>query len=190
MTYLKNDKVTKSGILMSEYLARALKKEIANLPFVDFFNSKVTLVPTPKSSLLKPGTLWVPERLTASMVKNGLGGSSEPCLERTKAVSRSSGQRDGAKRPKALHHYESTHVKKLLFEPEEIIPVDDVVTRGATIMGGVNRLKEAFPNSKIRAFAMMRVMSDAEAFVDVKDPCVGTITMHGDYTSRKPQYPY
>lgn len=37
MTYLKNDKVTNSGILMSEYLARALKKDIGRFPFVDFF---------------------------------------------------------------------------------------------------------------------------------------------------------
>lgn len=146
----------------------------------------MTLVPAPKSSLLKPGTLWVPERLTTAMARNGLGRSSEPCLERTRAVPRSSGQRDGAKRPKALQHYESMNVRKLLFEPEEIILVDDVVTRGATIMGGVNRLREAFPDSKIRAFAMMRVMSDVEAFADVEDPCIGTITMYGDDTKREP----
>jgi len=77
-------------------------------------------------------------------------------------------------------------VRRLLFEPEEVILVDDVVTRGATIIGGVNRLKEAFPSAEIRAFAMMRLMSSFGDFVGVKDPCVATITMYGNDTRRKP----
>lgn len=86
--------------------------------------------------MLKPGTLWIPEQLTTALIKNGLGKSSETCLERTKAVTRSSGQTIGVNRPKALQHYESMQVKKLLFEPKEIILVDDVITRGSTVMGG------------------------------------------------------
>lgn len=186
MINLKNDNVLSSGILTSEYIVQAMKREINTFPFADYFNSNVILVPVPKSSLLKPGTLWVPERLTTALIKNGLGKSSEACLERIKAVPRSSGQRDGSKRPKALQHYESMRVKKVLFEPEEIVLVDDVITRGSTIMGGVNRLSEAFPKAKIKAFAMMRVMSEPEYFVDVEDPCVGTITMIGEDTSREP----
>ena len=186
MTFLKNDRVMKSGILSSENMARIIKKNIKKFPFADYFNSNTILVPAPKSSLLKPGTLWVSERLTTALVRNGLGKASESCLERIKAVSRSSGQRDGTKRPKAFQHYESMSVKKLLFEPEEIVLVDDVITRGSTIMGGVNRLAEAFPNTKIRAFAMMRVISEAEYFVYVEDPCIGKITMYNEDTSRDP----
>jgi len=186
MTFLKNDKVMNSGILTSEYMAQIIKKEINRLPFENYFNSNTILIPAPKSSLLKPGTLWVPERLTTALIKNGLGKASESCLERIKAVSRSSGQRIGANRPKAFQHFESMNVKKLLFEPKEIILVDDVITRGATVLGGVNRLAEAFPSSKIRAFAMMRVMSDPDDFSDVEDPCVGIVTMIGEDTSRVP----
>lgn len=186
MIFLKNDRVMNSGILTSKYMTHAMKKEIKKFPFAGYFNSDAVLIPVPKSSLLKPGTLWVPERLTTSLIKNGLGKSSEACLERIKAVPRSSGQTIGANRPKAFQHYESMQVKKLLFEPKEIVLVDDVITRGATILGGVNRLVEAFPNAKIRAFAMMRVMSDPEDFSDVEDPCVGTITLHGEDTGRVP----
>lgn len=186
MAYLKNDRVMKSGILSSENMAQIIKKDIKKLPFADYFNSNTILIPTPKSSLLKPGTLWVPERLTTALIKNGLGKASESCLERIKAVPRSSGQRDGSKRVKPFVHYESMNVKKILFEPEEIVLVDDVITRGSTVMGGVNRLAEAFPNAKIRGFAMMRVMSDVGDFVDVEDPCIGTVTMYGENTSRVP----
>lgn len=89
------------------------------------------------------------------MIKNGLGKVSEECLERITAVARSSGQRIGTNRPKASQHYESMRVNELLLEPKEIVLVDDVITRGSTIMGGVNRLAKAFPNAKIRAFAIM-----------------------------------
>ena len=186
MTFLKNDRVMNSGILSSDYMAQIMKKEIKTLPFADYFNSNTILVPVPKSSLLKPGTLWVPQRLTTALINNGLGKSSEACLERIKAVPRSSGQTIGANRPKAFQHYESMSVKELLFEPREIVLVDDVITRGSTVMGGVNRLAEAFPNARIRAFAMMRVMSDPEDFTDIEDPCIGTITMYGENTSRVP----
>lgn len=54
------------------------------------------------------------------------------------------------------------------------------------LWGGVNRLAEAFPNAKIRAFAMMRVMSNVDEFVDVEDPCIGKITMNGEDTNRDP----
>lgn len=57
MINLKNDNVLKSGILTSEYIVQAMKKEINALPFADYFNPDAILVSTPKSSLMKPGTL-------------------------------------------------------------------------------------------------------------------------------------
>ncbi len=130
--------------------------------------------------------LWVPQLLTTALIKNGLGKSSESCLERIKAVPRSSGQTSGKNRPKAFQHYESMNVKELLFQPKEIILVDDVITRGAAILGGVNRLAEAFPDAKIRAFAMMRVISRVEDFTNLEDPCIGAITRYGENTNRDP----
>lgn len=48
MRNLKNDSVLNSGILTSEYVAQALKKEIKKYPFRDFFNSDAILVPHAK----------------------------------------------------------------------------------------------------------------------------------------------
>jgi len=186
MRNLKNDNVLRSGISISEYVAQALKKEIKEYPFADFFNSNAILVPIPRSSLPIPGMLWVPERITTALINNGLGRSSEPCLERVSAVARSSGQRIGSRRASPSEHYESMRVRELLFEPKEIIAVDDVVTRGSTFLGGVNRLVEAFPNAKIRAFAVMRSISDPDDFSDIVDPRIGKITMFNDIPQRRP----
>jgi len=77
-------------------------------------------------------------------------------------------------------------VRELLFEPKEIVVVDDVVTRGSTFLGGVNRLAEAFPHAKIRAFAVMRSIYDPVDFTNIVDPCKGKITMHFDIPQRTP----
>lgn len=186
MRNLKQDNVLSSDILTSEYIAQAMKKEISDYPFANFFNLNTILVPIPRSSLPIAGMLWVPERITTALVNNGLGRSSESCLERISAVARSSGQRVGSKRASPSEHYESMRVRELLFEPEEIVVVDDVVTRGSTFLGAVNRLAEAFPNAKIRAFAVMRSVYDDNDFVDIVDPRTGKITMFSDIPQRNP----
>ena len=186
MRNLKRDSALSSGILTSEYIAQAMKKDIEKYPFADFFNSNTILVPIPRSSLPLPGMLWVPERITTALVKNGLGKSSEPCLERISTVARSSGQRTGSKRASPSEHYESLRVRELLFEPKEIVAVDDVVTRGSTFLGGINRLAESFPYAKIRAFAAMRSIYDPSDFSDIVDPCKGKITMQDDIPRRRP----
>jgi predicted amidophosphoribosyltransferase len=185
MRNLKNDNVLSSGILTSEYVARAIKKDIGNFPFADYFNSKTVLIPTPKSSLLQKDMLWVPQRITKALINNGLGRTSEECLERIAALPRSS-KSIPANRPKPFQHYESMRVKELLFDPEEIVLVDDIVTRGATILGAVDKLMEMFPNARIRAFAVMRTMSNPEEFSEIVDPCVGTIRLSGENARRNP----
>src|SRR2546427_9466178 len=185
MRNLKNDNALSSGILTSEYVARAIKKDLGKFPFANYFNPNTILIPTPKSSLLKKDMLWVPQRITKALINNGLGKTSEECLERVIALPRSS-KSTPANRPKPLQHYESMSVKELLFDPEEIVLVDDVVTRGATILGAVNKLTEVFPNARIRAFVVMRTMSNPEEFSEIVDPCVGTIRLSGENARRNP----
>ncbi|MGI0074656.1 MAG: hypothetical protein ACREA5_01800 [Nitrosotalea sp.] len=129
--------------------------------------------------------LWASQRITRALINNGLGKKSEECLERIIALPKSS-KSIPANRPKPFQHYESMRVKELLFNPEEIVLVDDVVTRGATILGAVNRLTEAFPDARIRAFAVMRTMSNPEKFSEIVDPCVGKIRLSGENSWRDP----
>ena len=90
-------------------------------------------------------------------------------------------------RPTTIEHYESMIVKERLSRPAEILLVDDVVTRGATLLGAANRLAEVFPQTRIRAFAAMRTISNPDEFDKVYVPCVGTIELResGD-TLRRP----
>jgi predicted amidophosphoribosyltransferase len=135
---------------------------------------------------MKPNTLWVPERIATALASAGLGKSVVSCLIRTRAVQKAASS-SPSERPTAEQHYESISVQGSLSKPDEILLVDDVVTRGATLMGAANRLSDAFPKCHIRAFVAMRTISNQHEFENVYAPCTGTIDLHetGD-TFRRP----
>lgn len=185
---VKNDQFVTSGskqILMSDFIAERLVSDMANLPFVNYFNVRPILVPVPNSSFNKSGTLWVPQRLANALFRKGLGMKVEECLKRITPLPKSATSL-AANRPKAAAHFYSLAVERILHEPTEILLIDDVVTRGATLLGAANRLLEAYPNAHVRAFAVIRTISSPEDFSNIYDPRTGTITLRGDGTFRDP----
>ena len=184
MHNLKNDVKLKSGNLMSEAIAKMMKEKLAKYPFSDYFNEDVTLIPIPKSSLPQKDELWVPKRITRALSEQGLG-KSEECLVRETPLPRSS-RVSAADRPKAFQHFDSLKVRELLFKPKEIVLVDDVITRGATSLGTVNRVSEAFPTAKIRVFAALRTISNSLEFRNYIEPCTGTVSRVGVDAFRSP----
>lgn len=189
MSDLKNDKYItfdSKQILMSNYLAEGIKKRLDRLPFAEYFTADTILIPTPKSSLSKSDTIWVPQRLAIALVKAGLGKDVKPLLQREKSIAKSSTSLP-ENRPKPIEHYNSMAVKETLDDPKEILLIDDVITRGATLLGAANKLADAFPNARIRALAFMRTMSNPAEFVRILDPCKGKITLRDDgSTIRRP----
>ena len=181
---LKNDHVLNSGLLMSEEIAKRISDDLAMYPFRSYFHKDATLVPVPRSSLLKKDTLWVPGRIASALEKHGLG-TRETLLVRDTPLPRSSTSL-AKDRPKAHHHYDSMSVQKRLHDPKEIVLVDDVITRGATSLGATNRLASAFPATRIRVFAAMRTISRPDCFERIVCPCTGTISLRGENTFRNP----
>jgi predicted amidophosphoribosyltransferase len=185
MRAIKDDMFLSSPpLLTSEYISNALLNTKKTLPFADFFEADPILVPVPNSSLMRPGTLWVSERLAKAMHENGLGKRVITCLRRQFAL-RKSATSQARDRPKAAEHFESLEVQRLLSDPHEILLVDDIITRGATLSGAANRLRSVYPAVKIRAFAAMRTIS-SPPFNDYHDPCIGTIMLSDRDTFRSP----
>jgi hypothetical protein len=139
-------------------------------------NSEVTLVPIPRSAPLSPGALWPAKVLADFLVAEGFGGEVLPCLRRTSVVPKSAASSSSSGRPLVQAHYASLEVDHQIIEPAEITLVDDVVTLGRTALACAQRLREAFPNTEIRLFAMMRTLGLIPEIERVVDPCVGTIT--------------
>ncbi len=124
---------------------------------------------------MKPDTLWVPDRIARAMVANGLGREVVQCLSRAVAVPKSATS-DAPNRPKPMRHFETMAIQgRISTSPTEVLLVDDIVTRGATMWGAANRLAEAFPSARIRGFAAVRTISNPNEFEDLYRPVVGTI---------------
>ena len=187
MLALKSDTfVDDPPILMSQWIANTLKQNKDNLPFSSYFQSDTTLVPTPKSSLMRPNTLWVPERIAAAIVRVSLAKKVLPCLSRVAPVPKAATSL-AKNRPKPADHYRTISVQKPLSQPSKIVLIDDIITRGSTFLGAANLLADVFPDTPIFAFAAIRTISNPSEFKKIYDPCTGTITLRasGD-TIRRP----
>lgn len=150
------------------------------------FGPDVTLVPIPRSAPLVKGGLWPSMRLADEIVRAGLADKVDPCLVRAESVNKSATSAPG-QRPRATDHHRTLRVdhEPALAAGGKICLVDDVVTRGATLLAGAARVREAFPNADICAFALIRTVSEG----DVKSPLApitGTITLTNEQTHREP----
>ena len=180
MRSIKNDSfVEDPPVLMSDWIAGTMERRRSELPFSSFFRTNTVLVPLPRSSLLQPDSLWVPERIATALVRKRVGGRVLPCLVRTRAVRKSATSQAG-QRPTPTEHFESLAVQGNLGSIEDIVIVDDIVTRGHTMIGAANRLLEAFPSAQIKAFGAMRTVSDWMDFSHIYDPRTGFIEYRED----------
>lgn len=180
---LKTDAMHKDGLCQSASMVRQMTKN-PNKIIQQWFGSRPTLVPIPRSSLTNAGDLWVSERIATAMVQEGLGGKVGSCLKRATSVPKSA-YCSPPDRPKTRRHYSSFSVEALT-DSNDLVLVDDVVTRGATMLGAANRLADRFPNARIRSFALVRTQSNPLNFTNFVAPVQGTITLYGDETRREP----
>lgn len=189
MRRLKDERhVGSPPVPMSRYvadrLAQRIRQDERGVELANLFAPDAVLVPVPSSRIDKPTTLWIPFLLAKGLVASGLGRACEPCLTRVEPVDKAATAPTHA-RPSAARHYETLRARSLLFEPAEIVLVDDVITRGATVIGAANRLRDAFPSARVRAFAAMRAISDPDDFESILDPCVGLVTLVSDGSTRR-----
>jgi len=123
--------------------------------------------------------------LADAMSALGLGQTAE-LLSRRIALPKSA-TAEAKRRSTAEAHFQSLDVDARLNQFERIVLVDDVITRGATALGAASRLHHAYPQADIRAFAMIRTISDPAEFRALKDPCIGSIQLRADgQTTRRP----
>lgn len=163
------------------FVANTLDSCMNLLPYSNFFDSKPLIVPIPKTTLIKSEYLWVPHILAVEIYAKGLGSRIVNCLNRVYPLPKSSTSKS-ENRPKAIQHYDSLSVQRLPYNPPSILLIDDVITRGATILGAASRLAEAYPNSSIKAFAGIRTISNSLEFQKFLDPQLGTIELRDNDT--------
>src|SRR5262249_15340508 len=115
----------------------------------------------------------------------GLGEEVWTGLRRVRAVERSSSAWMW-QRPTVQQHYRSFAVIPSPRHPSDIVLVDDVITKGRTLIAAAMRLREAFPAATIRAFALVRTMGLIADVERLFDPCEGAIRWDGQDAYREP----
>jgi hypothetical protein len=167
------------------YAMRRLR-ECLTAELADLLAPDVVLVPAPGSAPpppRQPDALWVPRRICEALLAAGFGSRMEPLLVRRQAVrkSASAGRRQ---RPDVQQHYDSFAVRLPAGDlPPRITLVDDVITRGATLLAGASRLVEAFPDATVRAFALIRTQHPVDhqpgrqLFRTIVDPTTSRVTL-------------
>lgn len=146
--------------------------------FPGFFGEDVTLVPVPGHAPLWTGAVGSTSRIAEALRHAGIAGNVDPCLERAERVPKSAFVPPD-QRPRAQDHFASLRVRDTLVPPRRIVLVDDFVTRGATLIGAASRLLEQWPDSDVKAFALVRSITPGE-IGSIRQPCVGTIELRDD----------
>jgi predicted amidophosphoribosyltransferase len=149
-----------------------------------FFLADDVLVPVPRCAPRSRGT-WVAAELAQALVQNGVGTVAWPGLRRIRAV-RKSATAASAARPTVAAHYESFWVERPSFRVASVVLIDDVVTRGRTLLAAAARLREAFPEVPVRAFALLRTRGLIRSLEHVLEPCIGEIRWNGSDAQRVP----
>jgi hypothetical protein len=170
---------------MLKYALR-VRQEVTDSPLLaGFISASDVLVPVPGCAPSKTGGLWAAEHLAVALANEGLGGAAWPGLRRVHPVRKSATAAPG-ERPTVSLHYESFLIEQPAIPPESIVLVDDVVTKGRTLLAAASRLQEAFPGAQIRAFALVRTMGLISGVQQLLDPCKGEIRWTSGDAHRSP----
>src|SRR5439155_14147260 len=91
---------------LADLIVSLIKSGVPDLADIaSLFRPTTLLVPVPKSSLFKEGSLWVPEQIANSFVRSGLGDRSARLLSRTRAIAKAATSlSSGRPRPTAIEH--------------------------------------------------------------------------------------
>ena len=155
--------------------------------FMDFFSDSDILVPVPGSEAHCGGLGTTQVSLCAALLTEGIGGSVWAGLTRAHAVRKSATSPHG-RRPTIKDHFESFAIERSQDFPSlgRVVLIDDVVTKGRTLMAAALRMHESFPDARIRAFAVLRTLGVVPDVNRILDPCVGKIIMRGQDVRRVP----
>ena len=177
----------KGGALgwLKSYSTRVCSQMTQHGQFNGFFSERTVLVPVPVCDASTSLPRWSAQRLAFIFQEMGLGESVWIGLQRVKPVERSS-RAWMWERPTVLSHYQSFVAMPVSTPPEEVVLVDDVVTKGRTLLAAAMRLRQAFPSTTVRAFALVRTMGFLANVERLFDPCQGQIRWDGRDAHRDP----
>lgn len=169
---------------VTKRLRQILLEGVGKMEIGQVLGPDVIVVPCPRSAPVREGTLWPALEICRLLLDCGFCERIEQVVRREKAVVRSHTAAPG-NRPTVQMHYESMSASTLMHSRgQRITIVDDVITKGNTLIAGASRLNEAVPDAVIQAFAIVRTRGLVPDISQIRDPVFGTIDYFGFDASR------
>lgn len=149
----------------------------------DLLEQAGALVPVPASAPPVKDGLWVSEVICQELLRAGVGDQVRPLLTRVRRVQKSSTSSDPEDRPDPTEHATSMVCERELLDCTRLTLVDDVVTRGSTMMGCILKLRENYPDIEVQGFALARVEeAELQEPSQMLSPKLETVTYTPDST--------
>ncbi len=166
-------------------IERAAMRVAASFAGPPFFGGSCVLVPVPGCQPVLDVERGVAGRIAHELVRRRLGTMIWPGIRRAREVHKSGTARPGD-RPTILDHCTTFEVDEAGCPGESVVLVDDVVTKGRTLLAAAMCLKSAYPGVSIRAFALLRTMGRVAEVRRLRDPCRGLIRWRAGDACRQP----
>ncbi|RKT37963.1 hypothetical protein [Thiocapsa rosea] len=185
-TAIKTNGVLGSVAVIAHAAVRAKENLEADGCLSRLLGPDVTLVPMPRSSLIKEGSLWPARVICEALRACGIGDEILPCLSRAEAIGKAAFAASD-RRPDPPDHYRTIRVESVrpLDSPTALVLVDDIVTRGSSFVGVLPHLTATFPGTPIHCFALLRTISQGD-IESILDPVAGRITYRAGHLHRDP----
>jgi predicted amidophosphoribosyltransferase len=143
-------------------------------PLHGFLEPRDLFIPVPRSLPQTSGHPSAARWLAEALVRQGVGAAVWCGLRRLFEVPKSATAAPGC-RPTVHDHYYSLAVDPPPAGPARVVLIDDVITKGRTVLAATARVREAFPNAQISAFVLLRTMGFVQEVDRFLEPCVGEI---------------
>jgi predicted amidophosphoribosyltransferase len=169
------DRIKRGDTVLYGQIARHVLELVRVGVFPDFFGPQVTVVPVPGHAPMTGGAQSRTAQMAQSLLDVGLAGSVSQLVSRRVTVPKSAWA-NPADRPRALDHVSSLDARLPLTAVGQVLLLDDVITRGATLMGVAVRLRQLAPTLVVRAFALLRAITDGDIEA-IRAPTVGYVEL-------------
>ena len=148
------------------------------------FAPGAVLVPVPGCAPSGEGR-WVALRLAVALREVGFAVRVCTGLRRRYAVTKSATAASAA-RPSVYQHYESFAALPESMPLARLVLIDDVITRGRTLLAAAARLRAELPLADVRGFALIRTQGFVDHIEHLAEPCCGVVRWAGGDARREP----
>lgn len=169
---------------LAQFAGDVYRRSLQDRELAELFARGAALVPVPGSARTGEGP-WIALRLAVALSEVGFALPTWSGLCRRYAVIKSA-TAAAAARPTVQKHYDSFAATLPLTPMPKIVLIDDVVTKGRTLLAAAARLRSVSVDADIRAFALIRTLGFAQHLLHLADPCHGVIRWAGGDARREP----